>query len=67
MAWEQFEVWSVDEDGFEQLVESTRSLKQAKIIAQQTLTEGAVDVIIYREINESLKEVERLHRLVDNN
>lgn len=66
MAWEQFEVWSVTEDGVEQLVESTHSLKQAKIIAQQTLTEGEVDIIIYREVNESLKEVERLHRLVDN-
>lgn len=66
MAWEQFEVWSVTKDGFEQLVESTRSLKQAKIIARQTLTEGEVDIIIYREVNESLKEVERLHRQVDN-
>lgn len=49
MNWELYEVWSVDEDGYESLVETTKSLKEAREIAQGTLSEDCLECIIYRE------------------
>ena len=60
MTWELFEVWSVDEDEYEQLVDTTKSLKEARELAKKQLTDNAVEVIIYREVNEELEEFERL-------
>lgn len=60
MTWELFEVWAVDEDDYEQLVDTTRSLKEARELAKKQLTDNAVEVIIYREVNEELEEFERL-------
>ena len=39
MNWELYEVWSVDEDGHEDLIDTTKSLKEAKQIAEANLTE----------------------------
>lgn len=60
MTWELFEVWAVDEDDYEQLVDTTKSLKEARELAKKQLTDNAVEVIIYREVNEELEEFERL-------
>lgn len=60
MSWELFEVWEVDEYGHEMFVDSTKSLKEARSIAQKTLTQTAVEIIIYREVNEELEEYERV-------
>jgi ClpP class serine protease len=60
MTWELFEVWTVDEDDYEQLVDTTKSLKEARELAKKQLTDNAVEVIIYREVNEELEEFERL-------
>lgn len=49
MKWELYEVWGVDEDGYEGLIETTRSLKQAKQIAKDNLTADQVKCIIYKE------------------
>lgn len=59
MNWELYEVWSVDEDGHELLIETTKSLKEARILAQSSLTDDVVECIIYREDeNGELREVE---------
>ena len=59
MNWELYEVWSVEEDGHELLIETTNSLKEAKKIAEEALTDEVVECIIYREdANGDLIEVE---------
>lgn len=60
MHWEMYEVWSVDESGHEDLVDTTRSIKEARELAKQALTQGAVEIIIYKEVDEELEEFERL-------
>jgi hypothetical protein len=59
MNWELYEVWSVAEDGYEELVETTKSLKEARQIATNTLDEDVVECIIYQEDeNGELVEIE---------
>jgi hypothetical protein len=61
MNWELYEVWSVDEDGHEDLIDTTKSLKEARAIAQANITEYYVECIIYREDEQSeLIEIERV-------
>ena len=38
MIWVQYEVWGVEEDGHEELIETTNSLKEARKIAEQALS-----------------------------
>ena len=59
MNWELYEVWSVDQDGYEELVDTTKSLKEARQIARDTLSEYFVECIIYQEDEDGeLVEVE---------
>lgn len=37
MNWELYEVWAVDVGGREELVETTKSIKEARVIAQTQL------------------------------
>ena len=61
MNWELYEVWSVDEDGHEDLIDTTKSLKEARIIAQSNLSEYYVECIVYAEDQEGeLVEIERI-------
>lgn len=62
MSWEFYEVWAVDEDNHEELVDTTQSFKEARQIASATLTEDEIiETIIYRENeNGELEEVERI-------
>jgi len=61
MTWELYEVWSVDEDGHEELVDTTKSLKEARAMAEATLSEYFVECIIYQEDdNGELQEIERI-------
>ena len=61
MNWELYEVWSVDEDGHEDLIDTTKSLKEARIIAQSNLSEYYVECIVYAEDPEGeLIEIERV-------
>jgi hypothetical protein len=62
MTWVQYEVWSVDEDGHEELIDTTNSLKEAKIIAEQGLQDSIVECIIYKEEDGNLEEVEVIVR-----
>lgn len=49
MTWVQYEVWGVEEDGHEELIDTTNSLKEARQIADQSLTDEIVECIIYKE------------------
>ena len=61
MNWELYEVWSVDEDGHEDLIDTTKSLKEARAIAQFNLSEYHVECIVYAEDPEGeLVEIERV-------
>jgi len=61
MNWEFYEVWSIDEDGHEDLVDTTKSLKEARQIAQSNLTEYYAECVINAEDpNGDLVEVERV-------
>ena len=61
MNWELYEVWSIDEDGNEDLIDTTKSLKEAKQMAQANITEYYVECVIYREDEEGeLIEIERV-------
>ncbi len=63
MNWELYEVWAVDEDGHEELIETTKSLKEAKQIANSNIKEEAItECIIYLENEDGdLVEVETIY------
>jgi hypothetical protein len=59
MIWELYEVWAVESDGHEQLIDTTNSLKEAQQLAVESLTDDILEVIIYKEDEEGeLVEVE---------
>jgi hypothetical protein len=61
MNWELYEVWAVDVDGHETLIETTKSLKEARQLAEVNLDEDNVECVIYKEDElGDLVEVERL-------
>lgn len=62
MTWAQFEVWGVEEDGHEELIETTNSLKHARQIAEASLTDLIVECIIYKEEDGELYEQEVIVR-----
>lgn len=60
MTWELYEVWGEDDDGYEELVETTKSLKEARELATKTLDDFPI-AIIYQETEDGdQEEVERL-------
>jgi len=59
MNWELYEVWASNEDGTEDLIDTTKSLKEAKQIATINLTEDMTHCTIYKENEDGeLVEVE---------
>ena len=59
MTWEFYEVWSVDDDGYEELVDTTKDVNEARRLAKNALTEGFPSAIIYRETEDGdLEEFE---------
>jgi predicted metalloprotease len=62
MTWELYEVWSEDDVGHQELVDTTKSLKKAKELAKNTLElEGIEAVTIFQELdNGDTVEIERL-------
>jgi hypothetical protein len=60
MNFELYEVWTVDEAGHEELVETTSSKKEALEIADANLGLGAMEAIVYQEDeNGDLHEIKR--------
>ena len=65
MPWVQYEVWSVDEDGHEEVIDTTNSLEEAKQLVETTLKEvdnGVLECIIYQERDGELQEIEVIVR-----
>jgi len=62
MTWELYEVWTEDDIGHEELVDTTKSLKEAKALAREQLEmEGIEAVTIYQETEAGdTVEIERL-------
>lgn len=60
MSWELYEVWSVDQDGYEELVDTTRSIKEAQALAKSIIADGATSVLIYKDIDGVVRQVDRL-------
>ena len=60
MMWELYEVWQEDENGHENLIDTTKSLKEAMELSAQILAEDSGIIHIYREDEDDYKEVKRL-------
>ena len=62
MTWELYEVWTEDNIGHEELVDTTKSLKEAQTLAKKSLEEeGIALAIIYKETEDGdIVEIERL-------
>jgi hypothetical protein len=61
MNWELYEVWAVDTDGNEDLIDTTKSLKEAREMARWNLDEECAQCVIYAENPEGeLVEIERI-------
>jgi hypothetical protein len=61
MNWELYEVWAVTADGHNDLIDTTKSLKEAREMASWNLDEDIVECVIYAENPEGdLVEVERI-------
>lgn len=48
MTWELYEVWAMN-DGHDELIETTKSLKEARELAKKAVNEGAESATVYRE------------------
>ena len=60
MNFELYEVWGVNDDLHEELLETTASKKEAEEIAETSLGLGYFQTVIYREDEHGdLKEVDR--------
>jgi hypothetical protein len=62
MNWELYEVWAEDDIGHQELVDTTKSLKEAQELAKLKIEdEGIEAVFIYQETEDGdLEEIERL-------
>jgi len=60
MNFELYEVWTVDPDGHEQLVDTTHSLKAARQMALEAQDQEGLEVVIYKDTDGELSEVTRL-------
>jgi len=49
MSYLLYEVWATDEDGQEELIDTTASPKEADALAKKSLEEGYIAVTIYKE------------------
>lgn len=49
MKFELYEVWAEDEFGHQELVDTTSSIVEARVIAKQAIDDGIEYVTIYRE------------------
>jgi hypothetical protein len=60
MTWELYEVWTEDDIGHQELVDTTKSLKEAQTLAKKSLDENPI-AIIYKETDDGdTIEIERL-------
>jgi len=56
-----YEVWAVDLNGHETLIDTTKDIKRARLMAKESLDDINIECIIYRETEDGeLELVERL-------
>jgi len=56
-----YEVWAVDSNGHETLIDTTKDIKRARLMAKESLDEINIECIIYKETEDGeLELVERL-------
>jgi len=56
-----YEVWAVDSNGHETLIDTTKDIKRARLLAKESLDEINIECIIYKETEDGeLELVERL-------
>lgn len=60
MTWELYEVWAENDDGHEELIETTKSLKEAQILAEKALEDYPAAVIYQETEDGDTVEIERL-------
>ena len=61
MSFQLYEVWTEDDDGHQELLETTASLTGAKKIAQKAIEDGAYSATIYQETEDGdTKEIQRV-------
>ena len=56
MTWELYEVWAEDQDGHQELVDTTKSLKEATDLAKKTLCDNYTVAWVNRETEEDYEE-----------
>jgi hypothetical protein len=62
MNWVQYEVWA-EEDGHQELIETTASRKEALALAKRTFNDGADQVTVYEETADGdYAQIEQLSR-----
>jgi hypothetical protein len=60
MTWELYEVWATI-DGHDELIETTKSLKEARQLAKKAIGDGASGATVYRETADGdYEEVDRI-------
>ena len=60
MTWELYEVWTEDDIGHQDLLDTTKSLKEAREIAKTALADFPA-AVIYKETEDGdTEEIERL-------
>jgi hypothetical protein len=52
MNWELYEVWARTVDGREDLIDTTKSLKEARELAELNIDGEVIECVIYRETPE---------------
>jgi len=62
MSYMLFEVWTEDDDGHQDLLETTASLTAARKIAKQAITNGSTAVIYQENEDGDTEEIERFER-----
>lgn len=62
MTWELYEVWTEDSVGHQELVDTTKSLKEAQLLAKKSLEEEEIEIsMIFQETEDGdIIEIERL-------
>jgi hypothetical protein len=61
MSYELYEVWAEEDDGHQELIDTTRSLSHAIKLARNSINDGYVAGIVYQETEEGdTVEIERI-------
>ena len=63
MSFQLYEVWTEDEDGHQEFLETSASKRAAEQIAEKAVIEGAYAAIIFQETEDGdTAEIERFER-----